>query len=80
MKFRAFAEDRVVFEVSSIESKGGGREGEWGRKRERERERGGERVQCEHGDGRAAREAKREPQKCEALELKLCLPGPTESR
>lgn len=28
----------------------------------------------------AAREARRELQKCEALELKLCLPGPTESR
>lgn len=43
-------------------------------------ERGGERVQSEHEDGRAAREAKRELQKCEALELKLCLLGPTESR
>lgn len=28
LKFHAFAEDRVVFEVSSIESKGEGREGE----------------------------------------------------
>lgn len=35
LKFHAFAEDRVVFEVSSIESKGGGR-----RRREGERERG----------------------------------------
>lgn len=76
LKFHAFAEDRVVFEVSSIESKGGGKEKE-GR---RAGERGGERVQSEHEDGRAAREAKRELQKCEALELKLCLPGPTESR
>lgn len=53
---------------------------EGGKERGREGERGGERVQSEHEDGRAAREAKRELQKCEALELKLCLPGPTESR
>lgn len=60
-------------------AKEGGRAGEAG-KAERER---GEANGCggaEREDGRAAREAKRELQKCEALELKLCLPGPTESR
>lgn len=49
--------------------------------RAKERGEGVEAIGCRESWNRESSEGRRnELQKCEALELKLCLPGPTESR